>query len=410
MKTVVKGKYLVDVINGNIIEDVHIIIEDGKIVDIKENSQNKYDDEETIIIDCGDNTLMPGLVDAHLHASLNSKREEPISLQHSQPPVVKVLRGYNSLKQDLYAGVTTVRLLGDGDGMIDKYLRDAVKEGLIEGPRILAAIQAIRPSHGTAAGIGVIADGIDEVRKKVRETIFLGADVIKLFISNVSQGDSFLDYLKGDLTGIAAYTKEEIKVAVDTAHSVGLKVSAHCIGGPAIRWALEAGVDSLEHVNLLEEEDIKYFLDTNSYICDPNLILFFDDEIGFESQGNKSHKWDELPEWWHEKVYIAREKTQNVMKKALAEGVKFALATDLNHGLLWKEAKYFIEKLGATNAQALKAITINGAELCGLENEIGSVNIGKYADIISVQGNPLTDISALKNVSLVMKEGRVIKK
>jgi len=409
MKKVLKCKRMIDIRNEKVVDDVEIVVEGNIIKDIvMDGSANTlYPEYERI--DCSSQTVMPGMVDAHLHASLDSKRHEPISLQHAQPPALKALRGYASLKKDLYAGVTTARLLGDGDGHVDKHLKDAIDEGFIEGPRILAAIQAIRPSHGTALGLGVTADGVDQVRTRVRETILLGADVIKLFISNISRGNSFLDYLKGDLTSIPAYTKEEIQVAVEVAHSCGLKVAAHCIGGIAIKWALEAGVDSLEHVNLLEEEDIKLFLKHGGYICDPNLILFFDDEIGFESKGNKSHEWDELPTWWHEKVYTAREKTKTNMAEANRRGVKFALATDLNHGLLWKEAKYFVEELGATNFQALKAVTINGAEVCNLDNEIGTIEIGKHADLICLEGNPVVNINNLEKVSMVMKQGRIVK-
>lgn len=146
---------------------------------------------------------------------------------------------------------------------------------------------------------------------------------------------------------------------------MGIKVAAHCIGGIAIRWGLEAGIDSMEHANLIEEEDIPYFLKHNAFISDPNLHLFFDPVKGFESPTNKTHKWEQLPAWWHEKVRKAKEQTRRVMPKALKAGVKFALGTDLNHGQLWLECKYFVQEIGATPMQAILAVTKNCSELLG---------------------------------------------
>jgi imidazolonepropionase-like amidohydrolase len=314
------------------------------------------------------------------------------------------------LLQDLRCGTTTVRLLGDGGGFIDKILRDAINAGEIEGPRLLACCLPIRPSHGTAPEIAecVGADGEDEVRKRVRQAIYHGADVIKLFTSNISNGDTFLDYLRGDLTGVAAYTKEEMKVAAEEAHRAGKKVAAHCIGGKAIRWGLEAGIDSLEHVNLIEEEDIPLFLESGAFISDPNLHLFFDPVKGFESPQNRSWIWEELPDWWHQKVYKAREQTKRVMGMALKRGIKFALGTDLNHGGLWLEAKYFVQEIGASPMQAILACTRNGAECCGILDETGTVEAGKYADIITVEADPLEDITRLQDVPFVMKQGKAV--
>lgn len=403
----IKAKYLIDGTGAPIIENPVIVVEDNVItkVDTKDNLSIP---KGVQVIDCGDGTLLPGLIDSHSHAGEDSSREETIRQQHLQPDPLRTLRGYKSLKKDLLSGVTTVRLLGDGTGCIDKILRDAINSAEIEGPRLLVACQAIRPRHGTAPEIGVYADGVEQVRYRTREAIFYGADVIKLFISNISKGDTFLDYLKGDLTQVPAYTKEEMAVAVEEAHRVGIKVAAHCIGGPAVKWGLEAGIDSFEHANLIEEEDIPYFLKYGGFISDPNLHLFFDPVKGFESSTNKTHKWEELPTWWHEKVRKSREQTRRVMSKALKAGVKFALGTDLNHGQLWLECKYFVEEIGATPMQAILAVTKDSSELLGMESEIGTVEEGKLADIICVDSNPLDNIENLKDIRMVMKDGESI--
>ncbi len=408
MKKYIKAKYLIDGTGGPVRENPVIVVEDGMITKV-DTAENIPIPDHAEVLDMGEGTLMPGMIDSHSHAGQDYNREETIRDQHLMPEGLRVLRGYNSLKRDLMSGVTTVRLLGDGQGCIDKILRDAINAGEIVGPRLLVACQAIRPRHGTAPEISACADGVDEVRRRVREAIFLGADVIKIFVSNISNGDTFLDYLRGDLTKVPAYTKEEIAVAVEEAHRVGIKVAAHCIGGPAVRWSLEVGVDSLEHVNLIDEDDIPYFLEYGGYISDPNLILFFDPVLGYESPLNKTHKLEDLPRWWQQKVKMTKEQTKRVMSKALQAGVKFALGTDPNHGLLHLECKYFVEEIGATPMQAILAVTRDSAELMGLADQIGTIEEGKLADIIALRANPLDDINNLRDVIMVMKEGQLVK-
>lgn len=408
MRTYIKAGRLVDCTGADAIRSPVVLVEDGRIIQVG-TSQTLEIPVGSEVIDCGEGTLLPGLIDSHLHIGEDCRREEPVGLQHKQPDALRAIRGVVSLYEDLMSGVTTARALGDGTGFVDVILRDAIERGEAVGPRLLVAAQALRPSHGTSPEAAVVADGVDEVRRCVRQAIFHGADVIKLFISNISRGSSHIDYLKGDLTQVSAYSKEELVAAVEEARRSGVKVCGHCIGGDVVRWALEAGFASLEHANLIEEEDIPLFLKTGAYISDPNLILFFDPVRGFETPTNKTHKWEDLPEWWHEKVRRSREQTRRVMSKALKAGVKFALGTDLNHTLLWLECKYFIEEIGATNMQALFAVTRDSAELLGLADEIGTLEEGKCADIICVDGNPLEDISALSRVQMVMRSGHVVK-
>lgn len=408
MVTYLKAAKLVDCTGAEVISNAAVIVEDGRIRQVGPASQMPVP-EGAQVLDLGSGTLMPGLIDSHLHIGEDCRREETVGQQHLQPDALRAIRGVVSLHDDLMCGVTTARSLGDGTGFVDVILRDAIDRGEVVGPRLLVAAQALRPSHGTAPEAAVTADGPDEVRRRVREAVYHGADVIKMFISNISRGSSALDYLKGDLTQVSAYTKEELMVAVEEANRAGLKVCGHCIGGDVVKWALEAGFASLEHANLIEEDDIPLFVEKGAYISDPNLILFFDPVRGFETPTNKTHKWEELPEWWHQKVWRAREQTRRVMSKALKAGVKFALATDLNHTLLWLECKYFIEEIGASNMQALFAVTRDSAALLGLADEIGTLEAGKCADIICVDGDPLEDISALSRVRMVMRGGCVVK-
>jgi imidazolonepropionase-like amidohydrolase len=243
------------------------------------------------------------------------------------------------------------------------------------------------------------ADGVDELRRRIRENYSMGAQCVKIFATNIQNGDRFEDYLHSDLTGVPAYSKEELQAAIDEAHNLGMTVAAHAIGGPAMRWAMELGIDSVEHANLLEEEDIECFLRYGTFLSDPNLQLFFDSETGFESF--ESWKID----WWRPKVIKAREQTRKYIPQAIRAGVKVCLATDSTHGSLWKEIELLV-KIGASPAEALLAVTRNSAQLLRMADQVGTLEPGKYADLISVRGDPLADITAVRRVGLVMKAGR----
>ena len=199
-----------------------------------------------------------------------------------------------------------------------------------------------------------------------------------------------------------AYSREELFAAIGEAHDLGMKVAGHAIGGPAMRWAMEAGIDSVEHANMLEEQDIEYFVKYGTRLSDPNLQLFFDEETGFQARENYKQ------EWWREKVITARALTEKYMPLAMRAGVKICLAVDSTHSFLWKEAKYLVG-IGASNREALLAVGKNNAELLGLAHSIGTLDKGKIADIISVKGDPLQDITVLKDVRFVMKEGKIFK-
>jgi imidazolonepropionase-like amidohydrolase len=310
-----------------------------------------------------------------------------------------VLRGSMNLREDLAAGVTTVRTLGDRED-VERRFRDTIERGEIPGPRLVISIRALAPSHGTARFLATQVDGMEPLKRAIRENFAMGAQVVKLFVTNVQAGDSSEDYLRGDLTGVPAYSREELVAAIDEAHTLGMTVAGHGIGGPGLRWAMEAGIDSLEHVNLIEEEDIEWVLKSGTFISDPNLQLFFDEETGFETRD--SWRFD----WWREKVIKSRHQTRYVMTKAIEAGVKICLGTDSTHGTLWKEAKHLVG-LGISAQTALLAVTKNSAELLGMTDQIGTLAAGKCADVIALQGNPLEDIIALREVRMVMKDGKL---
>ncbi|MFN2145768.1 MAG: amidohydrolase family protein [Anaerolineales bacterium] len=397
MKTYIRSKQLIVDPALPPIQQGIVGFENNKIIDVGSASTIAIPPGSQVI-DCSEETVMPGLIDTHGHIVTNSKYRMTLKEQQSLDVATAALRGSMNLRSDLAAGVTSLRALGDF-GDLELKFREAIEREEIPGPRLVISIRALRPSHGTAFFMAAAADGVDEIRKCIRENFSMGADVVKIFVTNVSNGQTAEDYRRGDLTQVPAYSREELFAAIGQAHDLGMRVAGHAIGGPAMRWAMEAGIDSVEHANMLEEQDIEYFVKYGTYLSDPNLRLFFDEEVGFPSRDN--YQLD----WWREKVAVARKMTEEYIPKVMQAGTKVCLAVDSGHGHLWREVKY-LAQLGASNTEALKAVTTNSAELLGMQDSIGTLEKGKLADIISVHGDPLQDVTALKDVHLVIKDGK----
>jgi len=403
MKTIIKSKQLIFDPEKPPVPKGVVIVQDDRIVNVGP-SQSIEIPQDCKVIDCKEETVLPGLIDSHCHITTGGKYKHKMSLteQRARNLPITVLHGSMNLRSDLASGVTTMRTLGDVDDLELRF-RDAINRGEIPGPRLVISIRPLRPSHGTAPFLATSADGVNELRKMIRQNYSMGANVVKLFVTNVCNGDTDDDYRRGDLTQVPAYSREELFAAIGEAHDLGMKVAGHAIGGPAMRWAMEAGIDSVEHANMLEEQDIEYFLKYGTRLSDPNLQLFFDEETGFQAGENYKKNW------WRIKVIEAARLTKKYMSQAFKAGVKMCLAVDSNHSFLWKEAKYIVSIIGASNAEALLAVTKNNAELLGMEDSVGTIEKGKLADIISVKGDPLKDIAVLKDISLVMKGGQQYK-
>ncbi len=361
------------------------------------------DGQEPIVIDLLDRFVLPGLIDAHVHLTLGSDRpSNPFELTGEEMLVDAIVNA----RRTLLAGFTTVRDLGSRPHAWPLLvLRDAIADGRIPGPRILAAGSAISATGGHADVLGRpakiasrlptpgICDGVAACRQAVRRQFGVGADLIKI---NATGGGGERN---GGRNDPPAYFDDEFDTLVATAHSLGLKVAAHAHGTAGINAALRAGVDSIEHGSFLDEASIRLFRQHDTFLV-PTLSVQdrIAEEVDTATGAARLRMLD-----------FIRHHPANV-GKAYAAGVKIALGTDAGvvpHGRNARELDWLVE-VGMTNVDALRAATTHAAQLLGLEDDIGALEPGKSADLIAVEGNPLEDLTVLHDVSFVMKSGRVL--
>jgi imidazolonepropionase-like amidohydrolase len=358
-----------------------ILVEGERILRV--GKEEEFKGEANIhLLECGDQTLLPGLIDCHNHLSLDPRLENYL-YRMADPIPALTLRSCETMKIDLQSGVTTSRCLGD-KGFLDVECKKAVSEGRIEGPRLLIATRGIRAFHGHGF-VGYPFGGIDQIQAAVRENLSAGADLIKIYITGTLRGPK----------GIPSYfSKEEIQVAVDEAHRVGIPVVTHCIGGIGFEWAIESGIDVIEHGYFLTDREIDLLVKSDRWLVMTPSIFFTDARIRT------------LPLHLIEGHIQQRDEVAHRMRAAIKAGIKFTVGTDGMHGGLAQEIQYLVD-FGATPNQALMAATRHAARVCGLEESIGTLEPGKFGDIIGVIGNPLEDIAALKRVKTVISRGRI---
>ncbi len=380
-KTLMKGGLVIGgtgrppIDKGAILIDGERIIRLGKEEEVKERA-------DVHVLDCSDQTLLPGLIDCHNHLSLDPRLENYL-YRMADPIPTLTLRAWETMKIDLRSGVTTSRCMGD-KGFLDAECKKAVAEGRIEGPRLLIATRGIRAFHGHGF-VGYPFGGIDQIQAAVRENLSAGADLIKIYITGTLRGPE----------GIPSYfSREEIQTAVDEAHRVGIPVATHCIGGIGFEWALEIGIDVIEHGYFLTDREIDLFVKSDKWLVMTPSVFFTDARI------------QTLPTDLIDGHLRQRDEVAQRMRAAIKAGIKFAVGTDGMHGGLAQEIQYLVD-FGATPIQALMAATCHAAKVCGLEESIGTLEPGKFGDIIGVNGNPLEDIEALKRVKTVVSRGEI---
>jgi imidazolonepropionase-like amidohydrolase len=385
-------------------QNVTILVGGGKVVGIQDGFVAPAGAR---VLDLRTSTVLPGFIDAHTHITGEGTGNAVVRAA-TESPVDDAVRSTAYAKRTLEAGFTTIRNLG-AEGGADVALKRAIEAGIVPGPRIWTARTtiSITGGHGDQGGLRPdlwvaptwmdgIVDSADEARKAVRYQHKYGADLIKITATGgvLSIGDS------GDAQ---QFTDEELKAIVEASHLLGMKVAAHAHGKRGIESAIRAGVDSIEHGTYGDDETFRLFKQHGTYLV-PTILA-----------GKTVAEMATIPGHFHpsvqEKAARIGPLIQDMFKRAYAAGVKIAFGTDSgvsNHGDNAREFQYMVEA-GMPAMEAIQAATRGGADLIGASDRIGSVQAGRFADLVAVAGNPLTNIAELKRITFVMKGGVVYK-
>lgn len=385
-----------------------IVIRDGQVAEIRDGHVDAGVPGAQVI-NLRDRFVLPGLIDSHVHLDSDKAGQEGLVEALTNSQAYFAYQAAENARKTLHAGFTTVRNLGDRDG-ITLALRDAIAAGKVSGPRIIDAGTGISTTSGHGdASLGLspdlgahaphenLCDGVESCRRAVREQIGRGVDVIKIMTTGG------VNSRIGAGVGKQMFD-DEAQALIETAKLYGKKVAVHAHGADGITVALKYGADSIEHGTLLDDEGIKLFLKSGAYYV-PTLSTvngylerIANDPNAYPPDVRKKIDW---------RISI----TGQSLQKAYPRGVKIAFGTDAGvskHGRNADEFELMV-KHGMSPAEAIKAATVNAADLLGLAAEIGTLEPGKRADLIAVSGDPLQDVTVLKNVSFVMKDGVVEK-
>ncbi|WP_433152687.1 amidohydrolase family protein [Actinomadura nitritigenes] len=396
---------MLDVNKGELLEPGSLLVLGDRIAEVSPASVP----DDAVLIDLGDMTLLPGLMDMEVNLLLGGPDHRSPLNPVQDDPAVRTLRAVTNARRTLRAGFTTVRNLGlfvqTGGLLLDVAMKKAVDLGWIDGPWVVPAGHAITPTGGhldptmfQAFAPHImpltveegIANGVAEVRKAVRYQIKHGARVIKVCASNGVMSHT-------GPAGAQQYSNEELRAIVDEAHRAGLKVAAHCMGDDAIRNAIEAGIDCIEHGSLASDETLDLMVERGTFLV-ATTYLTDGMDVSRAAPELRAKAADVFP------------RSRATISKAIAKGVKVACGTDapaIPHGKNAKELLALVER-GMTPLQAIRAATTVAADLIDVTDR-GRLESGLLADVIAVPGDPLADIGATEDVRFVMKAGRVFR-
>jgi imidazolonepropionase-like amidohydrolase len=371
-----------------------VVIRDGRIAEIK-----PCEGETSCMIewnggtwDIGDVTVLPGFIDAHVHLTLDAQQSPDEALKGGTETIL--LRGLGNAQSALKAGVTTVCDCGARNSLIFA-LREAVRNGSIVGPRVVASGDVITTSGGHGCLTGVEANNVDEIRSAIRKQIEAGADFIKVMVTG------------GGDDPISQYASHEIAAAVTEARGLGKKVVAHCHGPAGIKDAVEAGVDRIEHCTFLTHEGVAFDPEIADRIAQENIYVCPTNSVDYR----KIQDLQDIGE--QKKCSALRDQLVATWRGLLEHGVKFVAGSDAGMQKVFPHdyaliMELMVWELGLSPMQAILSGTKVAAQALGMESEIGTLEIGKRADIVIVAGNPLEAIDSLRDIRLVMVGGGMI--
>jgi imidazolonepropionase-like amidohydrolase len=382
--------------DGRILEHATVLVEGERIVKVEEGNVAIPNDAHKIPLD--GRTLLPGFIDCHVHLCLDGS-PDPVSASLAEPMTISALRAADFARQTVMAGVTSVRDMGGKNG-IDIGLKQAIQSGLIPGPRMLVSGRLICMTGGHGWQMGQEVDGPDEVRKAARDQIKAGADIVKL----MATGGVMTPAVE---PGSEQLTEEELRAGIQEAHKAGKKTATHAMGTQGILNAVRAGIDSIEHGVYLNEEAVSLMVKRNIPFIPTLSALYHILTKGVEAG---------IPRFAVEKTLVVKPFHLESVRMAREAGVRIAMGTDAGtpfntHGHNLGELERLVER-GFTPMEALEAGTRIASEVLGLESQIGTIEVGKLADLVVVQGNPLDDVGMLVSeeaVPLVMQGGKLVK-
>lgn len=374
----VRCKGLFDSVAAELLDGAVLVIDDGMVTAI-ERDQGESSDSDA---DFGDAYIIPGLVDAHDHFGIDMGDGEEAA---DQDPQYRTLKGVKNARLMVESGITTLRSAGERHGL-GNHMRRAIAKGWCIGPRSILSGVPICSTGGHGWFLGIEADGPDAVRAAVRGNVKNGCDMIKMIITGgvTTPGGTLVR---------TCFTQPEIEAAVSETHLAEKRIGVHCYGGPAATWAIEAGVDNIEHGTFLDNDQLEAMASRGTLLVATTSVM----KAAADDISVAPFMRDRFREVSVE--YVA------LLKRAKAAGVRIAVGCDTHHASLAEEVETLLEA-GFTTAEALQAATLTGAYAAGVGGQVGSLSVGKHADFVVVDIDPIEDLpKALRSIRAVYKDG-----